>query len=501
MFNLTNVPDVTIGLVGVSRDCFVLELTKRRLNKLHDACYAEHVHVRSLTTIIENEVDVLKVLDEAKAFGINALVIFLGNFGPEGPATILAQMFDGPVMFCAAAEETGDDLINGRGDALCGLLNTSYNLGLRNIKAHIPQNPVGLPKELAVEIALFQNIARVILGLKSLKIFSFGPRPQDFFACNAPIKPLFDLGIEVMENSELDLLVLYNEIADDDPAIAPIVEEMTKELGEGNTYPDLLLKLARFEIALLKFLEANLGSRKYGIFANKCWPAFEKMFGFVPCYVNSRLAAMGIPVACEVDLYGALSQYMCYLATLEPATLLDINNSVPNDMFNKCRTESENDSTVPSDLFMGFHCGNTPACCMKNCSMKYQLIMNRLMEDSTKEPDITRGTLEGQIMPGPTTMFRLQGTAEGQIKSYIAQGAILDVDPHSFGGIGIFNVEDFGRFYRQVLIGKRFPHHAAVAFGHTGAVLHDALTLLGVENISYPLNKYEIYPNENPFGI
>jgi L-fucose isomerase-like protein len=133
--------------------------------------------------------------------------------------------------------------------------------------------------------------------------------------------------------------------------------------------------------------------------------------------------------------------------------------------------------------------------------MKYQLIMNRLMEDPTKEPDITRGTLEGQIMPGPITMYRIQGTAEGQIKSYIAQGAILDVDPKSFGGIGIFNIEGFGRFYRQILIGKRFPHHAAVAFGHTGAVLHDALTLLGVEDISFPLLEQTLYPNENPFKI
>ena len=32
----------------------------------------------------------------------------------------------------AAAEETGDDLVGGRGDAYCGVLNASYNLKLRN---------------------------------------------------------------------------------------------------------------------------------------------------------------------------------------------------------------------------------------------------------------------------------------------------------------------------------------------------------------------------------
>ena len=46
-------------------------------------------------------------------------------------------------MFVAAAEESGDNLCQGRGDAYCGMLNASYNLALRNIKAYIPEYPVG----------------------------------------------------------------------------------------------------------------------------------------------------------------------------------------------------------------------------------------------------------------------------------------------------------------------------------------------------------------------
>ena len=92
---------------------------------------------------------------------------------------------------------------------------------------------------------------------------------------------------------------------------------MEKELGAGNTYPDLLQKLAQYECALVDFYNDNLGASKYGVFANKCWPSFEKYFGFVPCYVNSRLAERGIPVACEVDIYGALTEYMITCATGE----------------------------------------------------------------------------------------------------------------------------------------------------------------------------------------
>ena len=132
--------------------------------------------MRLKKSVVENEVDAMKALDEIKDGGANALVVYLGNFGPEGPETLLAQKFDGPVMFVAAAEETGKNLIDGRGDAYCGMLNASYNLGLRGLRVYIPEYPLGVPSEVASMIADFENIARVIIGLKSFKIFSFGVR-------------------------------------------------------------------------------------------------------------------------------------------------------------------------------------------------------------------------------------------------------------------------------------------------------------------------------------
>ena len=96
-----------------------------------------------------------------------------------------------------------------------------------------------------------------------------------------------------------------------DERIQDIVKEMAEELGvKGNTYPDLLPRMAQFELTLLDWAETHKGSRKYVVFADKCWPAFPEAFGFEPCYVNSRLASRGIPVACEVDIYGALSEYI-----------------------------------------------------------------------------------------------------------------------------------------------------------------------------------------------
>ncbi len=492
----SNIPVVRLGIVAVSRDCFPIELSQRRRRAVVEACQKKGIEITEIQATVENEKDSMAALEELKVKGCNALFIYLGNFGPEGPETIVAQRFGGPVMFAAAAEESGRDLHNGRGDAYCGMLNASYNLALRSVKAYIPSYPVGTADEVADMVSDFLPVARILIGLKNLKIFSFGPRPYDFIACNAPIQPFFQLGINVQENSELDLLVAYKKHAGD-PRIPGVMEDMARELGDGNKMSGILPRLAQYEITLNDWMEENLGASEYAVFANKCWPAFQTEFGFVPCYVNSRFASRLIPISCEVDLYGAVSEYIAACATGVAPTLLDINNTVPMDIYqDDIKGKYAYDI---KDTFMGFHCGNTPVCHLTNPQMKYQLIMKRSLEPDG-EPDITRGTIEGDIKAGDITFFRLQGTADCHLKSYVAQGEVLPVATRSFGSIGVFAIPEMGRFYRHVLVAKHYPHHGAVAFGKAGKAMFDAMKLLGVEEVDFNQPRHMLYKDENPFA-
>lgn len=502
MLESSNIPTVKLGIIAVSRDCFPIELAERRRAAIVAACSERGLEVVEVKTTVQNETDAVAAVAEAEAAGCNALTVFLGNFGPETPETQIAQMFHGPCMYAAAAEGDGD-LINGRGDAYCGMLNCSYNLGMRHIKAHIPSYPVGTAEDVAQMMADFVPVARAIIGVQNLKIITFGPRPQDFFACNAPIKGLYELGVEIEENSELDLYVSYEAHAGDE-RIPEVCADMAAEMGEGSYYPDLLERMAQFELTLLDWARDHKGSKKYVAFADKCWPAFPKTFGFEPCYVNSRLVSRGIPVACEVDIYGALSEYIGMCASDDTVTLLDINNSVPASMYHESiEGVYQHDDGQPvklTDTFMGFHCGNTPSCKMcSNRAVKYQLIQHRTLEPEGSDPDFTRGTLEGDIAASPITFYRLQCDSEGRLRSYIAQGQVLPVPTQSFGGIGIFAIPEMGRFYRNVLIEKRFPHHGAVAFNHCGRALYDVFRFLGVDDISYNQPVCQPYPTENPF--
>ena len=492
---MNNMPKTKIGIVAVSRDCFPesLSVTRREaLIKAYKEKYDPEDIYECPVCIVESEIHMVQALEDIKKAGCDALVVYLGNFGPEISETLLAKHFDGPKMFVAAAEESGDNLLDGRGDAYCGMLNASYNLKLRNIKAYIPEYPVGTAEECADMIHEFLPIARTVKALSELKIISFGPRPLNFLACNAPIKPLYDLGIEIEENSELDLFEAFNQ-HEGDERIPAIIKEMEEELGAGNKKPEILSKLAQYELTLLDWVEAHKGSREFVAIAGKCWPAFQTQFGFVPCYVNSRLTAMGIPVSCEVDIYGALSEFIGYTVSKDVVTLLDINNSVPADIYNE-DIKGKFDYTQ-KDTFMGFHCGNTAACKLSFHEMRNQMIMARSLPE-----EVTNGTLEGDIVPGDITFYRLQGTAEGGIRAYIAQGEVLPVATRSFGAIGIFAIPEMGRFYRHVLIEKNFPHHGAVAFGHFGKAIFEVFKYIGIEDIGFNQPKGMLYKTENPFG-
>ena len=441
---MSNMPKVKIGIVAVSRDCFPESLSVNRRKAVVEAYtkkYGDADIYECPVCIVESEIQMVEALEDIKKAGCNALAVYLGNFRPEIAETLLAKHFEGPKMFFAAAEERGDNLLDGRGDAYCGMLNASYNLKLRGVKAYIPEYPVGNAEECAEMLHEFVPIARAVVGLSSLKIISFGPRPLNFLACNAPIQQLYNLGVEIEENSELDLFEAFNA-HEGDERIPEIVKEMEAELGAGNKKPEILSKLAQYELTLKDWVRDHKGYREYVAIAGKCWPAFQTQYRFVPCYVNSRLTAQGIPVSCEVDIYGALSEFIGTVVSEDTVTLLDINNTVPHDLY------------------------------------------------------------EEDIKPGDITFFRLQSTADCKLRAYIAQGEVLPVATRSFGAIGIFAIPEMGRFYRHVLIEKNFPHHGAVAFGNFGKTLYEVFKYVGVpvEEIGYNQPAGVRYPTENPWG-
>ena len=83
---MKNMPELKIGVVAVSRDCFPESLSVSRREALIKA-YREKYGDRDIyecpICIVESEIHMVQALEDIKAAGCNALVVYLGNFGPE----------------------------------------------------------------------------------------------------------------------------------------------------------------------------------------------------------------------------------------------------------------------------------------------------------------------------------------------------------------------------------------------------------------------------------
>jgi L-fucose isomerase-like protein len=484
-------PAVRIGMVSASRNCFPRSLAEERAAALLAACQQLEMDITvpaGECAVIETRAHANEAAAQLADAGCDAAVLFLGNFSPEIEDAVFVKAFPGPVLVIAAAEERADRLLKHRGDALCGLLSAMLAISKRGLegKVMVPEFPVVNATDGAAEIAHFSKVVKVVKGIQNATIGLFGPRPRDFETCNYNLASLLSIGIEV---EELGLFDLQNEIkaiaeAGGDAALSKQMQAAVAGVPQDEEF---VSRLSNYEKALLALRHRLQLSGA----ATQCWSEQELSLKHVPCFINGRLADRGFPVACENDAYSLVAELLGQYASDRTVTILDINHSIPVDLHPQLK-----DYPI-RDMVGMFHCGNTASRLLKDPAMKHQVIMKRLMEPDG-DPDITRGTIEGQIMASPITVVQVHGYGDG-LQAYICEGHFLDLDPKTFGCTGTAHLPGFARFYRHVLLGQ-FHHHAAVAFAHCGAVLHDALQLLGVDPIYAPLPDGQRYPGENPFS-
>jgi len=483
-------PEIKLGLVSASRNCFPRALSDERTNRLLERCRAAGIHPivpEGDCRIIETKAHAAEAARQFKEAGCDAVVYYLGNFSGEIEDAVFIKAYDGPVMLLAAAEESGASLLQKRGDALCGLLSAALAVNKRGLahRVHIPEQPVVSAEEGVQEIAHFIKVTKVVKGARNATVGLFGPRPRDFETCNYNLASVNSIGIEVEELGLFDLQNEVRRIKEHGEDTGKIRAEMKQEVP---SIPDdeFATRLSVYEKAIKNFRD----SLKLSGAATQCWSEQELSLRHVPCFINGRMAQNGFPIACENDCYSLIAELLGQYASDATVGILDINHSIPKDLH-----ETLADYPL-RDMVGMFHCGNASTKLLKNPEMKFQVIMKRMMEPNTA-PDITRGTIEGQFAASPITVVQVHGIGDS-LQAYIAEGHFLDLDPKTFGCTGTAYLPGFSRFYRHTLLG-RFHHHAAVAFTHCGSVLFDAFKLLGLAQVHTPLPPSVAYAGENVF--
>ncbi len=497
---MKNIPDLKLGVIVGSTDWLPLDVAiaqRSILIEAYKSIYGEEGVYECPVCITDNELSIKRVMKDISKAECNAVCLYWANYGPESAGTLLAKEFNGPVMLIAAAEESEEPFERERLDSMSGFINACYALKLRNTEVFIPDRPVGTILECAGMIHDFIKIARTLIAVKNLKIISIGPRPSSYLAAFSPNHLLYNIGIEISEYSELELLESFNK-HENDIRIDKIVNEMTQELGKkGNKFPSILPKLAQYELTIEDWIRNHKGNRKFVTITSTCWPAFPVNFGFVPCYVNSRLTGKGTPVACEVDVYGAISEYIGQCVSNDVVTILNLNNNISNFVYDvHIKDKQFNGKQYSnSDLFLGYHCGVTCSSKLVSCSTELHFVNNQLIGEEK-----AKGTIQGRIIPGAVTIFRIQGTIDGKLKGYVAQGQVLPISIDTYGGYAVIAIPEMERFLRHVILEKQFTNHTTIVFGHYRKELISIMKQLGIEEIEYNHPKEVPYKSEYGFN-
>ncbi|RLG78086.1 MAG: hypothetical protein DRO14_01440 [Thermoprotei archaeon] len=438
----------------------VIESIKKNLNFIELVYPNEKLTKMGLVWSDEDAEKVVKLFREKDVAGI---ILGTMTFGDELAGARIAEEFKGyPILVFGTKEPPAKAGGFRRSDSFCGTLSLASALYRRKIPFIFAGIVFPEEEEFIKAIDAFARASLIVKEFKGARIGLIGPRPERFETVTfneAKMAELF--GQRVVHESLFKVIEEARKLGDDDPEVVRIIEEMKKSADTSSVPEDALLKMAKFEVILRRLAkEKNL--KGLGI---RCWTEIQEYYGISPCFVMGRLTQSGIMTSCEVDIYGALTMMIQYLASLKttPPHFIDWTIKHPEK----------------PNVFLAWHCGNAPiALAHPSCPAKisYHSILYRAVGK-----DNSYGTVDVRLKPGVVTICRLV-EYDGEFKMLITKGRIIDEGGEFRGSWSWVEVDDLDKLYR-VLVEEGFVHHASMIHGDYVEAIKQACKILGIKTV------------------
>ena len=208
-----------------------------------------------------------------------------------------------------------------------------------------------------------------------------------------------------------------------------------------------------------------LADKKVGALALKCWPElFEK--DLLPCVCNSRLGDEGVPVACEGDVHGLVTQLMQTSLTGEPTFFCDLV-----DLDEKRNA-----------VFM-WHCGACPSQMSKGdgaASLGNQ-------PSRREEWKLSCPIMEFPLRPGRVTISRFC-ELDGAYRLFMATGEALDIGQDMRGNCSWVRLDANARQTIEYIVENHVEHHFSLSYGDLADDLVEMCRLRGIVPLHVPVN-------------
>jgi len=461
-----------IGFVPAHRVPFsedwAVDMRHRVLKALEPICKDLNMEVvvpdKALTEngLVRDDGDAEKVERLFKDKEVAGIIIGTMTFGDEISAiTVAERMSEMPVLLFGTKEGAFTEDGNRRSDSFCGTLSISSGLYRRRI----PFSFMGIcfPEEevFSKDIRDFIRTCVAVKGFIGARIGLVGPRPERFETCAINEFPMIEqFGQRVVPISLVDIFNRADGIKDE-KGVSRIIDEIKEGANCKLVKEETLRKAARLEIALKEFAQ----EKDLSAMGVQCWTAMQEIYGISACLTLGRLTEQGIMTACEVDIHGALTMLVQYLASLK--------TTIPHFIDWTIQHQRE------KDVFLAWHCGNAPLGLKARNSQIY--LKSHSILGEMLGPERCEGTAEFQLKEGKVTLSRIV-EYDGEFKMLITKGEIIPSKDKLRGSWGWVKVSDLANLYRT-LVEEGFTHHASMIHGDISDSLVEFCKFTGMEAV------------------
>lgn len=399
---------------------------------------------------------------------ISGVLVCLPNFGDEkGVAdTLKLAGLNVPVLVQAYPDDLDRLDVIRRRDAFCGKISVCNNLRQAGIAYTLTTKHVVHPLDASFRTDLqnFIAVARVVQGLRKVRIGAVGARPGAFNTVRYSEKILERHGISVTTVDLSEILGAAAKIGEADKRVVSKIDEIKAYANATAVPPAKLIQMARLGLVLDDFVAAN----HLDATAIQCWTSVQANHGCNVCTSMSMMSENFMPSACEVDVTGVLTMYAMQLASSSPSALVDWNNNYGTD----------------PDKCVLFHCGNWAKSFLPDIK-----ILNAPILGSTLGVENTWGALDGRTPATPLTYGRITtDDTAGKIRTYVGQGELTNDELKTFGNRAVARVPKLQKLMHHVCR-EGFEHHVVMNSSHTAGILAEAFErYLG----------WEVYHHEAP---
>jgi len=461
-----------IGFVPAHRDPFsedwAVQMRERILKALDSLFAGRNIEVvvpdESITPkgLVRDDDDAKKVVDLFQKKEIDGIIIGAVTFGDEISAITVAEWLQPlPVLLFSTKEgpftEDGCRL----SDAFCGTLSIASGLYRRKIPFALAGNLFPEEEVFSRQVEDFLRTCSAVRGFLGARVGMVGPRPERFETCSINEYPLIEqFGQRIVQISLSDIFQQANTLKNTSK-INELIKEMKSTVDASGVREQTLEKAARLEIVLQNFAR----SKNLDALAIQCWTAMQEIYGISSCFTMARLTEQGLMSACEVDVHGALTMLIQYLASLEQTPPHFIDWTIQHQS--------------KDNVFLAWHCGNAPPVLRAKDSPVCLRSHSILGEQVGREK--AEGTAEFQLKPGVVTLNRLV-EYDGCFKLLITTGKIIPSTDKLRGSWSWVEVKDLERLYRT-LIEEGFTHHASMIHGDFTSCLTQFCQSTGIEAV------------------